>query len=248
MSRRKRQQSLAKDSGYASHDKTEILIKVGDTDSQLSENQTSYQQSYKVESEGEKKDREEDRQLSSRHQFSAANPYAKKVIFADRPAYERRSNNLVRESWSYHSLFPSLRTFIPLFVFPLASMALFFFGYSLEAGTSRAIASFWQIAIVIMVVFYFLESTKARVSHGMKDVLVHGSVLILLVLMNGWKEVAIASAFMLYLGGHFLMHMIDFHLERSPSRAWSLILFGSAAIMCELILAVAAFAPYLGGK
>jgi len=248
MSRRKRQQSrLDKESDYASPDKTEILIKVGDMDSRLSENQPPYAPQHNVERESEARDSEEDRRLSSRHKFSSSNPYAKRVIFADRPAYERRSNNIARESWSYHSLFPSLRTFIPLLVFPLAAIAILFFGYRLEKGVSGAIWSFWGVAVAVAVIFFFLESTKARVSHGLKDALVHGTVLILLLVMNGMTD-SVASAFLLYLGGHFLLHMIDFHLERSPSRAGTLILFGSAAILIELLLAVAVFAGYLAGK
>ncbi|MEM2138220.1 MAG: hypothetical protein QW568_03985 [Candidatus Anstonellaceae archaeon] len=246
MGRRGRHQSrLEKGSDYASPDNAERLIKVGDVDSQLSENQTSYAPKYKVERESEARERAEDQMMSSRHKFSASNPYAKRVIFADRPAYEKRSNNIVRESWSYHSLFPSLRTFIPLLVFPLAAIAILFFGYRLERGVSSVVWSFWGVAVALAVIFFFLESTKARVSHGLKDALVHGTVLMLLLVMHGLKE-QVASAFLLYLGGHFLMHMIDFHLERSPSRAGTLILFGSAAIVIELLLAVAVFAGYLG--
>jgi hypothetical protein len=122
---------------------------------------------------------------------------------------------------------------------------MLFFGYRLEKEVSSAVWSFWGVAVAVAVIFFFLESTKARVSHGLKDALVHGSVLVLLLVMNGLKE-PVASAFLLYLGGHFLMHMIDFHLERSPSRAGTLTLFGSLAILVELLLAVAVFAGYLG--
>ncbi|MEM4368562.1 MAG: hypothetical protein QXO21_06095 [Candidatus Anstonellales archaeon] len=41
-------------------------------------------------------------------QYVYSRPYKKKVIYADRPANEQTSNDITRESWSYHSLYPSM--------------------------------------------------------------------------------------------------------------------------------------------
>ncbi len=254
MSRKKRQADL-QDEGmeYAEPEKTEILvktqdigtIKVQDTDASTGDDQESYELEYKAETESGAKIRADDKQMSSAHQFKASDSYSKKVIFADRPAYEKRSSDIFRESWSYHSLFPSLRTFIPLIIFPMAAIALVFFGYHLGGKMSAALQSFWVIAIAIAVVFFFLESTKGRVSHGLKDALVHGSVLILLLFFAGWNWEIAGSAFLLYVGAHFLMHMMDFHLERTAGRALTLSIYGAAVVFIELFLAVSLFAPYL---
>jgi len=180
-----------------------------------------------------------------RRKLRSKGKYQSKVIFADRPAYQKRSNNLISESWSFHSLFPSMRTWIPLLSLPVSSWILWIAGISIGPSTWAALGSLFTIAVIIALIFFCLELTKARVSHAVKDFLIHFSVLSLLFLFFGAIE-STFNVFLLYIGGHFMAHAVDFHLERSKNRLMLLIFFAGLLVFFELLLAVAYFEQSMG--
>ncbi len=181
----------------------------------------------------------------SKSKYGGNPKFQRKIIFADRPAFQRRSNDLVRESWSFHSLFPSMRTWIPLFALPFASWILVIFGIPIRDELFSVIGSLFQIALILAIVFFFLETTKARVSHALKDFMIHCSVLAMLFFMS--KGVGpFFEVFILYFGGHMIAHAVDFHIERSENRVWFLIIGAGLLVFFELLFAVAYFEPALG--
>ena len=177
-----------------------------------------------------------ERELARGHVFREQKSFEKKVIFADRPAFERRSNDLVRESWSFHSAFPSLRTFVPLLALPVCAGII----TALRFATIRlqilgALFSLFTIAMIIAVLFFFIEAFKPRFSHAVKDGLIHAAIFILL-LFSGDFNVSL-NVFLLYVAAHWIMHAIDFHLERAAHRGWKLLVYGTVLVFIELVLA-----------
>ncbi|MCX6778171.1 MAG: hypothetical protein NT157_04790 [Candidatus Micrarchaeota archaeon] len=183
-------------------------------------------------------------EMADKEVYGYKRGFAKKVIYADRPAYEKRSDNLARESWSYHSMFPSMRTFVPLVALPVSSFVIRIFGLEVGPKTSAALWSLVTIAFIIAVIFFFAEMTKHRASHALKDGLIHVAVLLLLLFMSGSLESAV-KVFLLYMGAHWLLHSVDFHVERSPNRMTMAIVAGGILVFVELLLAVWLFDPGL---
>ncbi len=178
-----------------------------------------------------------ERELSRGHVFREQKAFEKKVIFADRPAFERRSNDLVRESWSFHSAFPSLRTFVPLLALPFCAWVIAVFRIAIiKPQVLAALSSLFGITMIIAVVFFFIESFKPRFSHAVKDGLIHAAIFILLLFYVGDFNVAL-NVFLLYVGAHWVMHAIDFHLERAARRGWKLLFYGTVLVFIELVLA-----------
>lgn len=176
-------------------------------------------------------------ELSSGHVFRQKKSFDKRVIYTDRPAFERRSNNLVRESWSFHSAFPSLRTFVPLLALSVSAWIIAAFKIAtIKWQVIAALSSLFGIAMIIAIVFFFIESTKPRFSHAVKDGLIHAAIFVLLLYFN-WDFDASLSVFLLYVGAHWLMHAIDFHIERASNRGWKLLTYGSMLVFIELVLA-----------
>jgi fumarate reductase subunit D len=182
----------------------------------------------------------------SRKKYAGASKFQRRIIFADRPAFQRRSNDIVRESWSFHSLFPSMRTWVPLIGLPFASWILVVFGIPIKGEMFSMIGSLFQISFILAIVFFFLESTKARVSHALKDFMIHCAVLGMLFFMSEGVG-PFFEVFILYFGGHMLAHAVDFHIERSENRFWLLIFGAGMLVFFELLFAVAYFETSLSG-
>ncbi len=177
------------------------------------------------------------------HVYSMRQDFSKRVIYTDRPTYEKRSNNLARESWSYHSLFPSLRTYIPLFALPLATIPISWLGIQFDSVVISALWTLFNVAVGISIIFFFAEMTKHSVSHAIKDGMINITIFGLLLFFNASRGIEIAiKVFLLYLGGHILLHAVDFHVERTAkTRATTNFTIGGFLVCIELFLAVGLF-------
>ncbi|MEW6529067.1 MAG: hypothetical protein AB1391_04205 [Candidatus Micrarchaeota archaeon] len=175
--------------------------------------------------------------------YSTRQDFSKKVVYSDRPIYEKRSNDLAKESWSYHSLFPSLRTFIPLFALPISTIPVSWLVPQIDRVLINVLWSLFNVAICLAIIFFFVETTKYRASHAVKDGLINITIFILLLFFNLSRSgiEPIIEVFLLYLGGHMLLHAVDFHVERAKNRANTNLTVGGFLVCIELFLAISFF-------
>ncbi|MCX8166505.1 MAG: SPFH/Band 7/PHB domain protein [Candidatus Micrarchaeota archaeon] len=144
--------------------------------------------------------------------YNVYKPY-KRVIYVDRPANEPRSADLIRESWSYHSLYPSLRTFVPLLLMPVLAVII-------DVAKMHIYNHFFFISLVLLVAF--LPFYRVRVNHFIKDMTISLFILMYLFFFNYQYML---ESYITFLSAHFVVHGIDFHLERRQYRGFKLVVY-----------------------
>jgi hypothetical protein len=163
----------------------------------------------------------------SRTRYDQAEPfYTKKDVYADRGVKDLKSRNIFIESWSYHSLFPSMRTWSSIIALALGPFMLVMFRIPIVRSDADAMRLMLPAGIVLLFVTGVLSIYRFSVNHAFKDTLVHGIVLLTIALLYPWSEGAngFINLSVIYITSHLGAHGIDYHLERAGGRWWKLLL------------------------
>ncbi len=151
--------------------------------------------------------------------------YEKKTVYAGKGLESLKSRSIFVDSWSYNSLFPSVRSWSSMIAIILAPYAIRLVGARVQGANLAAMGAMLPAAIAVLVVTGILSTSRMTVSHALKDGFIHGLVLVVLAILYPWESgpngfINVAS---IYLVSHIVAHGFDFHLERSNGRGWKLL-------------------------
>lgn len=169
--------------------------------------------------------RGEDDVLSRIRKADEKKLYDDKAVYAGKGLENLKSRSIFVESWSYHSLFPSMRTWSSLIALILAPIVALMAGVKISGANGSAMGAMLAAAFVVLIITGFLSTFRLSVSHAVKDTFIHGLVLLVVALFYPWESglggfVNVAS---IYIVSHIIAHGFDFHLERSEGRGWKLL-------------------------
>ncbi|MFH0817621.1 MAG: hypothetical protein V1909_03220 [Candidatus Micrarchaeota archaeon] len=167
----------------------------------------------------------EDNVLSRVRRADEQKLYQERPFYSGKSLKNLKSRSIFVESWSYNSLFPSMRSWSSIIALMLAPYAVFFFGVKVSGANAAAMGGMLPAAIALFFVTAVLASARMTVNHAVKDTLIHGLVLVVIALVYPWN--AGPSGFInvaaIYTVSHIIAHGFDFHLERTSGRAWKLL-------------------------
>ncbi|MFH1470566.1 MAG: hypothetical protein ABIF01_02355 [Candidatus Micrarchaeota archaeon] len=178
----------------------------------------------------------EDNVLSRIRTEDKKKKYGKRSVYAGRVFEDPKGRSIFVESWSYHSIFPSMRSWSSMIAIIAAPYAMLFLGIRIQGTNISAMGSMFAAAMVVLFVTAFLAQLRISVNHGVKDSLIHGLVLAVIALSYPWTRGAegFINVAAIYLVSHIVAHGFDFHLERSKGRWWKLlflVLFSTWALI-----------------
>lgn len=172
----------------------------------------------------------------SRGRYDTQNEkYTQKDTYFGKGTAYMEPHGVVVDSWSYNSLFPSMRTWSSLFALATGPVVAMMFDVDVNTANATAMSLMFPAAIGLLVLAGMLSALRLSVTHAVKDTFVHGTVLLAVGILYPWGMGADAfiNVALLYIASHLIAHAFDFHLERSKGRGWKLFLL---TVCCTWIL------------